>query len=227
MRSKAAIAGVVCILVALGIALSRWPVEPPAKQEVIAMVELPRPSTDGGMSLAESLATRRSIREFTGRPLEREQIAQLCWAAQGISDRAGRRRTAPSAGALYPLRLYVACPDGLYLYAQDRHVLELVVSDDLRAAIADAASQSWLSSAGAIFVLCGNVPITASKYHDRAARYVWQETGHAAQNLLVQATALGLGATPVGAYRDADVQKLMQLPDAWQPLYVLPVGVPK
>jgi SagB-type dehydrogenase family enzyme len=229
MRSKGTIAGVVLILVGLGIAVSRWSATPlpVLKQEVLAMVELPRPKTDGGMSLTESLAKRRSIRYFTGKPLEREQISQLCWAAQGISDPAGKKRTAPSAGATYPLRLYVATPDGFYLYSPERHGLELIGPNDLRQGIADAAGQSWLSEAGAIFVICGNVPITAAKYEDRATRYVWQETGHAAQNLLLQATSLGLGATPVGAYQDDEVQRLLHLSGDWQPLYVLPVGVPQ
>jgi len=189
--------------------------------------ELPKPKTDGGMTLTEALAKRRSVRSFTGQPLDRNQIAQLCWAAQGITHPIKKYRAAPSAGALYPLRLYVATTDGLFAYVPDEHAFEVVASGDLRAAVAKAANQKWIESAGAVFVICGNMTIAAGKYRDRAERYVWQETGHVAENLLLQATALGLGATPVGAFKDAEVKELLLLPKEWRPLYLVPVGVPK
>lgn len=225
MKAKA-VAAAVAVLLVVGVVGTGLADKPsPATQKVGSRVELPKPKTEGGMSLAESLAQRRSIRGFTGQPLTRGQIAQLCWAAQGITHQ-GNHRTAPSAGATYPLRVYVADPDGVFLYVPEKNALELVSSQDVRAGIAKASSK-WLASAGAIFVLCGDVAITAAKYHERAERYVWQETGHVAQNVLLEATALGLGSTPVGATDDAALAEVLHLPKPWLPMYVLPVGVPK
>lgn len=198
----------------------------PATQKAADLVHLGNPKTAGGMSLAEALSRRRSIRSFTGQSLTQEQIAQLCWAAQGITSDRGYR-TAPSAGATYPLRIYVAVPDGVFQYQPVGHALEHLSSKDIRNGVADASGQRWISRAGAIFLICGDVAITAAKYGDRATRYVWQETGHVAQNLLLQATALDLGATPVGAADDAALASLIDLPKPWQVMYVVPVGVPK
>lgn len=189
-----------------------------------SLLRLPAPGREGGMSLTQALDRRRSVREFTGRPLTLAQVAQLCWAAQGITDAQGHR-AAPSAGATYPLRLYAAMPEGLFLYAPDRHVLESVVPGDQREALArKATGQAWNATAGAIFILCGNVSITAARYGDRARQYVWQEVGHASQNLLLQATALGLGATPVGAFDPVSLAGTLRLSKPWEPMAVLPVG---
>jgi SagB-type dehydrogenase family enzyme len=178
------------------------------------------------MSLTEVLAKRRSIRNFTGQPLTAEQISQLCWAAQGVTDQR-KHRTAPSAGATYPLRIYVAMPDGVFVYLPDKNALEQVSSRDVRAGIAEDSNQKWIADAGAILVVCADVAITAAKYPEKATRYVSQETGHVAQNVLLQATALGLGSTPVGATDDAALADLLHLPKPWQVMYVLPIGVPK
>lgn len=224
MNTRTIVTGLCCVLLA-GVVGTGLAAKSPATQKAAGLVELPKPAVQGGMSLNEALAKRKSIRSFTGQPLTREQIGQICWAAQGITHQ-GNHRTAPSAGATYPLRVYVATPDGLFVYLPDKNALEQVSANDVRAAIAKTSSQ-WLASAGVIFVLCGDVSITAAKYHERAERYVWQETGHVAQNVLLEATALGLGSTPVGSSNDAAMAELLQLPKGWQAMYVLPVGVPK
>ncbi len=197
----------------------------PATQKGTALIELPAPKTEGGTALAQALATRKSVRRFTGQSLSLEQIAQICWAAQGISHPQGRR-TAPSAGALYPLKLYVAMAEGVFVYVPGRHALERVDSADVRAAIAARDSGKWVASAGAIFVICGDMSITAAKYKDRAARFVWQETGHVGQNILLQAVALGLAGTPTGAFDEEAIGAILHLSKPWQAMYVLPVGVP-
>ncbi len=230
MRTKLAIAILVGALIVLGaVTLWRTPKTPPSPvaRRNIVTTELPKPTIDGGMTLTEALAKRRSVRSFTGQPLNRDQIAQLCWAAQGITHPIKKYRTAPSAGALYPLRVYVATANGLFAYIPDGHAFEVVASGDLLAPVAKAANQKWIASAGAVFILCGNMSIAAGKYRDRAERYVWQETGHVAENLLLQATALGLGATPAGAFGDAKVKELLHLPKGWQPMFLVPVGIPK
>lgn len=180
----------------------------------------------GRTSLADVLAARRSLREFSGDPLTEDEVGHLCWAAQGVSSPDGLR-TAPSAGALYPLTLSVALPDGLHRYVPDGHALRTVAARDLRAALAEAAlGQDWVGTAPAVFAISGDISRTASKYGDRAERYVHLEAGHAAENLLLRAVSLGLGATPVGAFDDDRVRRLLVLPDRDQPTHLLPVGRP-
>jgi SagB-type dehydrogenase family enzyme len=225
MKARTVTVTLTIVLVAAGVGIC-FAQKNPATRKAGGSVELPKPRTEGGMSLAEALASRRSIRSFSGRHLTAEQISQLCWAAQGITDQR-KHRTAPSAGATYPLRIYVAGPDGVFLYLPDRHVLEPASTQDVRAGVARDSGQKWIADAGAILIVCADVAITAAKYPDKALRYVSQETGHVAQNVLLQATALGLGSTPVGATDDAALADLLHLPKPWQVMYVLPVGVPK
>ena len=188
---------------------------------------LPAPDTAGEMSLEEALAARRSVREFEARPLTEAELGQLLWAAQGTTDGRGYR-TAPSAGALYPLEVYVATADGLFRYEVDRHALAVVRRADLRPALHEAAlGQAAVGRAPAVFVIAAVYERTAAKYGaERSPRYVHLEAGHAAQNLLLQAVALGLGAVSIGAFDDAGVQQALGLPEEEQPLYLIPVGEP-
>jgi len=188
---------------------------------------LPQPDTKGKTTLAQALARRRSIRHFSNTALTGEQISQLCWSAQGVTDTRGYR-TAPSAGATYPLGLYVATADGVQRYVPGRHALVAHIDGDVRKPLAAAAlGQLWVAGAPAVFVIAADVQRTARRYGKRAERYVWMEVGHAAQNLLLQATALGLGSVPVGAFEDDRVAESLQLPASQRPLYILPVGRPK
>ncbi|MEW6059799.1 MAG: SagB/ThcOx family dehydrogenase [Actinomycetota bacterium] len=176
------------------------------------------------MSLEEALALRRSVREFTGATLTLEELSQLLWAAQGITAEWGGR-TAPSAGALYPLEIYVATADGLCHYLPEGHRAEVLSHVDLRGPLAHAAlDQSSVSDAPAVFVITAVFARTAAKYGERAERYVHLEAGHVAQNLLLEATALGLAGVPVGAFSDADVQQTLGLPSDHAPLYLVPIG---
>lgn len=193
--------------------------------EVIA---LPAPDRSGSVSLEKTLAGRRSVREFSAEPLTQQQLGQLLWAAQGMTGPAGMR-TAPSAGALYPLELYVALAHGFFHYDPRRHGLRRIVGLDLRPALSRAAlEQESVLHAPAVFLIAAVFERTAAKYGpDRAPRYVYMEAGHAAQNLLLQAVALGLGGVPVGAFQDARLQKVASLPGQEQPLYLIPVGHPR
>ncbi len=183
------------------------------------------------MSLEEALAHRRSVREFSTSALTLSEISRLAWAAQGIS--APGHRTAPSAGATYPLEIYLAVGNvenlsaGVYHYLPEKHRLEVVSSGDIRGPLAAAAvGQGWLSHAPVVVVITGVLDRTAGRYGKRAERYVPMEAGHSAQNLLLEATALGLGATPVGAFDDAEVARLLHLRTGEGPLYLVPVGRP-
>ncbi len=193
---------------------------------IFGEIALPPPRTQEGMSLVEALARRRSIRSYTEETLSREEISQLLWAAQGVTDPRGFR-TAPSAGALYPLEMYLVLPEGWYRYRPADHRLEIRGQKDLRQEIwMVGLKQEALLRAPAIFVITGIVPRTAVKYGNRAERYVLLEAGHAAQNLLLQATALGLGAVPIGAFDDAGVHRVLGLLPEETPLYLIPVGRP-
>jgi SagB-type dehydrogenase family enzyme len=195
-------------------------------------VALPDPSLDGEVGVEQALAERRSVREFASGPLPLAAVSQLLWAAQGITHPTGLR-TAPSAGALYPLEVYLVAGavsevvPGVYHYDPQRHRLVLARAGDARAELAEAAlQQEWLAQAPATVVLAADFERTARKYGERARRYVHMEVGHAAQNLYLQATALGLGTTMVGAFRDGEVARTLGLPEKARPLGLLPVGKP-
>lgn len=191
------------------------------------VVELPPPAQSSEVSLEESLATRRSVREYSDEPLSPAELSQLLWAAQGETSDSGKR-TAPSAGALYPLEVYVVAPDGVSHYEPDGHRLEIRGTADRRAELMAAAlDQEAVGDAAAVFVIAGVEARTAAKYGDRAERYVTLEAGHAAQNLLLQAVVLGLGAVPVGAFDDGAVKALLALPAGHDVLYLVPVGHPR
>lgn len=207
-----------------------------AAQRAAARAEtaLPAPRLDGPVALERALAQRRSLRSFAERPLTLVDAGQLLWAAQGVSDAARQRRTAPSAGATYPLALVLVAgridglPAGLHRYEPASHRLVAVAGGDPRRAIADAArGQRWIADAPALVVIAAQPARTEARYGARAERYVAIEAGAAAQNLLLQANALGLGGTVVGAFDDAALRRLLPLADGEQPLLIVPVGHPR
>ncbi len=193
-------------------------------------IELPTPREASGVALEQTLARRRSVRDFGVGPLTLQQLSQLLWAAQGRSHPQGYR-TAPSAGALYPLELYVlagevtALAQGVYKYRSETHELMCIADGDLRPAAARAAhGQSWIADGAAILVVAAVFRRTAVKYGARAERYVHIEAGHAAQNVYLQATALDLGTTIVGAFDDERIHALVGLEPGEAPLSLLPLG---
>lgn len=188
---------------------------------------LPAPVTNGPMSLEQALLRRRSMREFRPADLTDAAVSQLLWAAQGVTDSSGLR-TAPSAGALYPLEVYVATRTGLRHYEPRGHRVVSVSAEDVRPALSRAAhGQAAVAGAPAVFIITGVPARTAGKYGERASRYVSLEAGHAAQNLLLQAVALGLGAVPVGAFDDATVLRILGAGRGEVALYLIPVGHPR
>lgn len=203
---------------------------PAPSQEPAEVIKLPEPQYDSELSLERSLLNRRSIRSYSGQPLTLQETSQLLWAAQGITDPGGFR-TSPSAGALYPLELYIVAGDvegllpGVYRYQPDGHQLVKTLDGDKRAELASAAlEQSCVEEGAADFVFTTVYERTTGKYGERGIRYVHMEVGHAAQNLCLQATALGLGAVTIGAFHDKEVSQLLNLPTNEQPLYIIPVG---
>ena len=194
------------------------------------VIKLPEPRHDSDVSIEQSLLQRKSTRSYTGEPLTLEEISQLLWSAQGIT-RSGGYRTAPSAGALYPLEVYLVVGDvegleaGIYKYKPDGHELNLLIGGDHRDELSRAALSQTSVSSGAISVVFTAVyERTTVKYGERGIRYVHIELGHAAQNLCLQAVAMDLGAVTVGAFYDEQVIDLLNLPDDEEPLYIIPVG---
>jgi SagB-type dehydrogenase family enzyme len=210
------------------------------------MIELPEPRLDGEVAVERALQARRSVRSFATAPLPLEQLGQILWAAQGITaprpeppaywdDREwpGGLRTAPSAGALYPLEVYIVAGNvaglrpGVYRYLPREHALAGVVAGEKRGALSDAAlRQGAILSAPASIVIAADISRTAAKYAERAPRYVHLEAGAAAENACLQAQALGLASVFIGAFRDADVAATLRLPRAQSPLVILPIGLP-
>lgn len=178
------------------------------------------------MSLEEALLGRRSRRDFSGAPLSVGDLGQLLWAAHGVTGPDGRR-TAPTAGNTGPHEAYAVTPEGAFRYDGDAHRLEEVDPADLRAALrAVTRDDDHLLVAGAVIVLAAVVARTAARYPERADRYLALGLGHAAQNVLLQAEALGLWAYPVGAHDPDGVARLLHLPEGCLPLYMIPVGHP-
>ncbi len=196
-------------------------------------IALPAPQRAGAVSVETAIARRRSVREYAETPLSVAEVSQLAWAAQGITHEDGLR-TAPSAGALYPLELFVVAgsvtglPPGAYRYEAARHRLIPHLAGPLRKALADAAlEQEWVAEAPLLLVFAAVYARTARKYGRRAPRYVHMEVGHAAQNVYLQAQARGLGTVMVGAFRDRAIQRILELPDRMEPVAVMPVGRPR
>jgi len=189
-------------------------------------LSLPEVKVFGTVSLEEVLSQRRSVRSFKDSDLELEEVSQLFWAAQGQTmESKWRGRTAPSAGALYPLHVYAIWGNRLWHYEPSAHALELKAENITQEQLAGASlGQSAIREAPVCFIFTGDYEVTAVKYGERAERYVHIEIGHAGQNLLLQAVALGLGAVPMGAFQDEEVKKLLGFPEGEHPLYVIPVG---
>jgi SagB-type dehydrogenase family enzyme len=194
-------------------------------------IQLPAPALDGKVSVEKAIQQRRSVRSFVDTPLTFAQVSQLLWAAQGITDKATGFRAAPSAGALFPMEVYLVAgrvtglEPGVYHYRPRGHALERLVKGDFRAALCGGAlDQSAIREAAVSIVVTGIYERTAGKYGGRAQRYVHMEAGHVGQNVCLQAVALGLGAVGIGGYEDASVRKAILLPDEEVPLYIIPVG---
>jgi len=193
-------------------------------------MKLPAPRLESAVSIETALHRRRSMRAYADAPLLLVDLAQLLWAAQGVTAANGFR-TAPSAGALYPLEVYVLAGNvrdlaaGIYKYHPQGHTLSRVVEGDRRRELMQVAlEQSALHDAAAVMLIAAVYERTTAKYGVRGLRYVHMEAGHAAQNVYLQAVALDLGMVAIGAFDDAGVKRVVHLREQEQPLYLLPIG---
>jgi SagB-type dehydrogenase family enzyme len=196
-------------------------------------IALPEPALGSQCTFEQNLLRRRSVRAFAPAILPLAVVSQLLWAAQGITSDEGLS-TAPSAGALYPLELYLAAGNvagvaaGVYRYSPGSHELRSHLGGDLRGKLADAAlGQSFVADGAAVLIIAAVYSRTAAKYGSRANRYVHMEAGHAAQNVYLQAQFLRLGTVLVGAFDDDVVRDVLELSEDEAPLALMPLGRPR
>ena len=201
-----------------------------AEAEAGSVIKLPRPKYDSKTPIEETLLKRRSIRSYRDEPLTLTEVSQILWSAQGITDPRGFR-TAPSAGALYPLEVYTVAgnvinlPAGVYKYKPHTHELVSIIRGDKRAELSAAAlRQPWVRDGAAVIVISAVYRRTTRRYGERGIRYVYMEVGHAAQNICLQAISLNLGTVVVGAFTDNRVKRILNMPLEEEPLYIIPVG---
>ena len=201
-----------------------------AMEENDSIPTLPTPVYDSQVSIEQALLSRRSVREYSSDPLTLGEVSQLLWAAQGLTTSWGGR-TAPSAGALYPLEIYLLAgnvidlPVGFYHYHPDDHELSLIQEGDLRHDLYEVAiEQSAIKDAPIVLVISADYERTTGKYEQRGIQYVHMEVGHVAQNVYLQVESLDLGTVFIGAFDDDDVASILNLDEHEIPLGLMPVG---
>ncbi len=196
-------------------------------------MKLPQAKTQGTVSVEQAINQRRTVRSYIPKMLPLDQLAQLLWSAQGITGNKGVKRAAPSAGALFPMDVYVVAGQGcvaqleagVYHYEPHSHMLSQVAKKDLRIGMARAArSQMWMAGAPVNLVITAEYNRVGVKYGERGVRYAMIEAGHIGQNIFLQAEALGLKAGTVGAFNDMKLTEVLNLPRTHEPLLVMPVG---
>lgn len=191
---------------------------------------LPEPRKESKTSIEEALLKRRSIREYKDEALSLEEISQILWSAQGITAPERGGRTAPSAGALYPLEIYLVVrkienlESGVYHYLPEGHKIKQVLEKDISGELAIAGlNQMFIKDAPANIVISAVFSRTTSKYGERGNQYVYMEAGHASENIYLQIESLGLGTVTVGAFSDEEVKRILNLQEEI-PLYIMPIG---
>jgi len=230
VKSIHVVIALVCMAVVLAVIIQPVRKEPHTGNVVGDTIILPEPRNSGDISVEEALLERRSIRNYKNEALTLAEISQLLWAAQGITHTGGYR-TAPSAGALYPLEVYVVAGNvdglrpGIYKYRPQGHELEKVAEGYVRAELcATALDQECIEDGAVVLVFAAVYERTTGKYGERGVRYVHMEVGHAAQNVYLQAVSLGLGTVVVGAFDDDEVERLLHMQDNERALCIMPVG---
>ena len=225
-------------LIGLSIFWTRFKIEKESKK-IELKIKLPQPSYKSETSIEEALKRRRSIREYEDKPLTIKHVSQLFWAAQGVTKpdpwlRAGGFKTAPSAGATYPLEVYMVVKKGgveglepgIYHYLPKTHEIELIKKGDYSKELMKAAlDQEYVEAAPVNMVITAIYERTTGRYGDRGIRYVHMEVGHVGENIYLQCVSLGLGCVVIGAFHDDQVKEILGVDEA--PLYIIPIGFRK
>jgi len=192
--------------------------EPYKRYPAAPKVQLDNPQREGGAPLWDVFDSRRSVRHFKDAPMTKSELSQLLWAAQGITNQGSGFRTAPSAGALYPVETYLVVNSvedvepGVYHYAVDKHELDQLRVGDFRMPVAQAAlDQEMAYRANVVFIWTAVFERSKWKYNQRAYRYVYLDAGHIAQNVALAAVALDFGSCQIGALYDDEVNALIDI----------------
>lgn len=201
---------------------------PPLEANQIGLSD---PTGKGKITVEEAILKRRSTRSYNKGEIKENDLSRLLWAANGVTDFEQGLRAVPSAGALYPLEIYVAVAEveglntGLYKYNPANHSLTPIMQEDVRNNLFYVCvMQKCIRQASALIIFCADFSRTSARYGRRSAQYVYMEVGHASQNVYLQAEALGLGTVAVGAFEDAEVRRILNLPDNEDPVYIMPIG---
>jgi len=205
--------------------------EKPLQKQLAEIIQLPPPEFESEISFEEALKQRRSVRSYEKVPLILSEISQILWAAQGITDNSYGLRTAPSAGALYPLEIYLAASNvaelksGFYHYNPKKHTLNKISEGDKRIDISNSAlKQDAIENSSAIVIITAIYERTEVKYGKRSERYVHIEVGHVGQNIYLQAVTLGIGTVMIGAFKDEALKKVLGFAEDEYPLAIMPLG---
>jgi SagB-type dehydrogenase family enzyme len=188
------------------------------------------------MKLSEAIQKRKSIRDFSDKPISKKFLSHLLWASTGIQriEQGYEYRTAPSAGALYPIETYLvvnnveSIEQGIYHYDIQNHQLEQLKQGDFGSDISNAAlGQTMCHDAAVVFIWTAIFNRSKWKYDQRAFRYIYLDAGHIAENLALVSTALELGSCQVGALFDDEVNKLISIDGKEESVvYMTAVGNP-
>jgi SagB-type dehydrogenase family enzyme len=222
------------LLIALGFAVILC-----GHMSLAAEISLPTPSLEGTVSVEEALRARRTHRSFDSQDLTLKQLSQILWAGYGVTDKKGYRRarkTAPSAGGLYPMDVYVVVgkgsvknlAPGVYHFLPEDHKMQLIKNEDLRDAVANGSlRQTWMARAPIMIVITGEYGRSTVKYGQQGVTYTHIEAGCVAQNIFLQVEAMGLKAGIVGAFDNKQIIKASGIPADHDPLLIMPVGYGK
>ncbi len=194
-------------------------------------IKLTAPDLSGKVTVERAISLRRSVRSYGDSMLSMAALSQLLWAAQGTTG-GGGLRAVPSAGGLYPLEIYCVAgavdglPPGVYRYVTFGHELATVAEGESRESLSAAAlGQKSVRDGAASIIIAAAFDRTTGKYSKRGIQYASMEAGHAAQNIYLQAAALGLGTVGIGAFHDDKVRYAVRMRENETPLYVMPIGV--
>ena len=237
MSTKGKIALIILIiLLAATIAYLIWPKSGETQQMIVTgTVNLPEPQITGTMSVEQAIHDRRSVRRYTNEPLTLQDISQLMWAAQGITDQKTKFRTVPSGGHTYPLEVYIligkgsvnGLNEGVYHYNPFSNTLERILGSDVRSELSQAANgQPWVKEAPVSIIITGNYQKMIDKYKDEklSTRFVDMEAGHAGQNIYLESGARNLVTVALGSFKDDQVHQILRIPGNEKTLYIYPVG---
>ena len=197
---------------------------------MIMIINLPEPKTKGYLSIEEVLLKRRSVREYLPESLSLAEISQLLWSAYGITSEEGFR-TAPSAGGLFPLNIYLAAVNvreldqGLYRFDAINHSLEPMKSGEYSGQLtAGTFFQDYIASAAAVLIISADYTGPHEKYGDQGPKFTCMDLGHLGQNVHLQAVSLDIGTVAVAAVRPGEIEKILKLKEGEEVLYLMPLG---